>query len=89
MRERPLFLAARGARRGHGFANEFYRTRVGEKTVTAKTPKSSRTGSLIKKLRKPLAPPTRVAEPERKYKRARERERLHREVNPGEDLSSE
>jgi hypothetical protein len=31
---------------------------------------------LIRKLRKPLAPPTRVADEERKYKRAREHERL-------------
>jgi hypothetical protein len=29
-------------------------------------------GSLIKKLRKPLAPPTRVSEDERKYQRARD-----------------
>lgn len=32
-------------------------------------------GSLIAKLRKPMAPPTRVAEDERKYSRARMRER--------------
>jgi hypothetical protein len=34
---------------------------------------------LIAKLRKPMAPPTRVAEDDRKYSRARERERLRRE----------
>lgn len=34
---------------------------------------------LIRKLRKPLAPPTRVSDGERKYKRARELERLRRE----------
>ena len=35
-------------------------------------------GDLIRKLRKPLAPPTRVAEDDRKYSRARERERARR-----------
>ena len=34
---------------------------------------------LIRKLRKPIPPPTRVAEDERKYRRQRERERLRRE----------
>ncbi|MGH7840071.1 MAG: hypothetical protein ACREQT_00940 [Candidatus Binataceae bacterium] len=33
---------------------------------------------LIHKLRKPLAPPMQIAEDERKYKRARELERLRR-----------
>jgi hypothetical protein len=42
--------------------------------------KSSKTGGLIRKLRKPMAPPMRVAEDERKYRRARERERLRRET---------
>jgi hypothetical protein len=37
-------------------------------------------GGLIRKLRKPLAPPSKVEEDERKYKRARERERLRRET---------
>ena len=36
-------------------------------------------GRLIAKLRKPIAPPTRVAEDERKYSRARMRERSRRE----------
>ena len=36
-------------------------------------------GGLIRKLRKPIPPPTRVAEDERKYSRARERERSRRE----------
>jgi hypothetical protein len=36
-------------------------------------------GGLIRKLRKPIPPPTRVAEDERKYSRQRERERLRRE----------
>jgi hypothetical protein len=35
---------------------------------------------LIKKLRKPMAPPTRVAEDERKYNRAREQESARREL---------
>ena len=36
-------------------------------------------GGLIRKLRKPIPPPTRVAEDERKYRRPRDRERLRRE----------
>jgi hypothetical protein len=36
-------------------------------------------GGLIRKLRKPIPPPTRVAEDERKYRRQRDRERLRRE----------
>jgi hypothetical protein len=36
-------------------------------------------GGLIRKLRKPIPPPTRVIEGERKYSRQRERERLRRE----------
>jgi hypothetical protein len=43
------------------------------KTVSAKP--------LILKLRKPTAPPTRVEDDERKYKRSRERERLRRSDN--------
>jgi hypothetical protein len=39
----------------------------------------SRSGDLIRKIRKPVAPPMRVAEDERKYRRERERERLRRE----------
>jgi len=41
----------------------------------------SEAGALIRKLRKPVAPPTRVAEDERKYSRARERQRLLRETD--------
>ena len=47
--------------------------------MTTKPPKPPRARSLIRKLRKPLAPPTRVAEEERKYKRSREQARLRRE----------
>jgi len=52
--------------------------------VPAKSPKeppakSISTKRLIRKLRKPLAPPTRVVEDERKYKRSREHVRLYRE----------
>jgi len=38
----------------------------------------SKAGGLIKKLRKPMAPPMRVAPDESKYSRARERERNRR-----------
>ena len=37
-------------------------------------------GALIRKLRKPMAPPTRVVPDESKYSRARERELVHRTV---------
>jgi hypothetical protein len=47
--------------------------------MPTKTPKPPRPRELIRKLRKPLAPPTRVADEEHKYKRAREQERLRRE----------
>ena len=46
--------------------------------MPTKTPKPLRPHELIRKLRKPLAPPTRVADEEHKYKRAREQERLRR-----------
>ena len=36
-------------------------------------------GELIKKVRKPVPPPTRVEEDTTKYRRARERERMRRE----------
>jgi len=39
----------------------------------------SKTGGLIGKIRKPPAPPSRVAEDKRKYRRTRELERLRRE----------
>jgi hypothetical protein len=43
-------------------------------------------GSLLKKVRKPLAPPARIEEDAKKYKRARERERQRRtESNSGEN----
>lgn len=43
-----------------------------------KRPLKTKAGDLIKKLRKPMAPPTRVAADERKYNRARERESIKR-----------
>ena len=45
-----------------------------------KQPLKSKAGDLIKKLRKPLAPPTRVVPDESKYSRARERELAHRTI---------
>jgi hypothetical protein len=57
------------------------------KPAAAKAAAGSRTrgragasSGLIKKLRKPIPPPTRVAEDESKYSRARERERSRRET---------
>jgi hypothetical protein len=45
-----------------------------------KQPLTSKSGALIRKLRKPMAPPTRVAPDESKYSRARERELIRRTV---------
>lgn len=73
MRERPLLLATRIERVNQWLADEFHRLRR-VTDMAAKLPKRP----LIRKLRKPTAPPTRVAEDERKYERARERERLRR-----------
>ena len=42
--------------------------------------RKSAAGELIRKLRKPLAPPTKVKEDERKYRRERERARLRGEI---------
>jgi hypothetical protein len=47
----------------------------------AKHPLQSKAGELIKKLRKPIPPPTRVAPDESKYSRARERELNRRVAN--------
>ena len=47
-------------------------SKTGRKAIAA--------GGLIRKLRKPLAPPTRVGEDERKYRRAREQNKLRRET---------
>ncbi|HUA35869.1 MAG TPA: hypothetical protein VMA09_19825 [Candidatus Binataceae bacterium] len=41
--------------------------------------KAGRQLGLISKIRKPTAPPTRVAEDERKYSRKREAERMRRQ----------
>jgi hypothetical protein len=41
---------------------------------------TSESGALIRKLRKPMAPPTRVVPDESKYSRARERELIRRTV---------
>lgn len=46
-----------------------------------KPPVKSAAGELIKKLRKPMAPPTRVVPDESKYSRARERELTRRVGN--------
>lgn len=42
-----------------------------------------RKGELIRKIRKPMAPPTRAIEDPTKYKRERELERLRREEKTG------
>lgn len=46
-------------------------------------PKKSRPGALIKKIRKPMAPPTRTIADPTKYNRERELERLRREEKSG------
>jgi hypothetical protein len=47
--------------------------------MAKKAPKSISSKSLIRKLRKPLAPPTRVIKDAKKYQRAQEQERIRRE----------
>jgi hypothetical protein len=49
----------------------------------AKRLKKSRQGSLIAKIRKPIAPPSRVIEDPTKYKRERELEKIRREEKSG------
>ena len=46
-------------------------------------PKKVRTGDLIAKIRKPIAPPSRTIEDPTKYKRERELEKLRREEKSG------
>jgi len=45
--------------------------------------KKSRPGALIAKIRKPIAPPSRVIEDPTKYKRERELEKIRREEKSG------
>ncbi len=45
--------------------------------------KKSKTRGLISKIRKPMAPPSKTIEDEKKYKRERELERLRRETKSG------
>jgi hypothetical protein len=47
----------------------------------SRKPLQSEAGALIKKLRKPLAPPTRVEADENKYSRARERALARRDLD--------
>jgi hypothetical protein len=47
-----------------------------------KRKKSSR-GELIRKIRKPMAPPSRTIEDEKKYKRERELEKIRRDEKTG------
>ena len=49
-------------------------------TRKRKTPLKSEAGAIIKKLRKPMAPPTRVDHDESKYSRARERELMRKVI---------
>jgi len=49
-------------------------------TKKAKQPLTSQSGALIRKLRKQIAPPSRVVPDESKYSRARERELVRRSV---------
>lgn len=48
------------------------RKKTSRRTATAQ-------GELIRKIRKPMAPPARIEEDTKKYSRARERERRRRE----------
>jgi hypothetical protein len=46
-----------------------------------------KTGGVMRKVRKPVPPPSRVEEDLKRYHRERERERLRRENPTSEDLS--
>jgi hypothetical protein len=46
-------------------------------------PKKLRVGGLIAKIRKPIAPPSRIIEDPTKYKRERELEKLRRQNKSG------
>jgi len=50
-----------------------------------KKPTKSETGAVMRKVRKPVPPPSRVEEDLRRYHRERERERLRREEAQIED----
>ena len=53
-------------------------------TQMPKPPKKPRRqGALIAKIRKPIAPPSRVIEDPKKYKRERELEKIRREEKSG------
>lgn len=69
-----LMAASKDSQRGRTTA------KAGASKATADVKGRAGSGGLIKKLRKPIPPPTRIAEDERKYSRARERERSQREV---------
>ena len=46
--------------------------------MTPRKPKTKRRIGVMKKVRKPMAPPTRVEDDPKKYRREREKERLRR-----------
>jgi hypothetical protein len=52
-------------------------------TQMPKRLKKTRAGALIAKIRKPIAPPSRIIEDPKKYKRERELEKIRREQKSG------
>ncbi len=50
-----------------------------------KKPTKSKPGAVMRKVRKPVPPPSRVEEDLKRYHRERERERLRREETPIEN----
>jgi len=52
---------------------------LGKLNMPQRKPKKLRPGSLIGKIRKPMAPPSKTIEDPTKYKRERELEKLRRE----------
>jgi hypothetical protein len=52
-----------------------------------KKPTKSETGAVMRKVRKPVPPPSRVEEDLKRYHRERERERVRREETQTEDSS--
>ena len=56
---------------------------LGKPNMPQRKPKKLRPGGLIKKIRKPMAPPSKTIEDPTKYKRERELEKLRREEKSG------
>jgi hypothetical protein len=82
---RSILFTPSGRWRAHWTANELHRVSAGAvKKLPPKKRKapSTRSGELMQKVHKPMAPPAKVEEDLRKYNRARERRRLRKRSIP-------